>query len=177
MDHTRLRLVRCLAQACRSSKRSTFCISRAETNGIIIRPVTCHPSFFTHRTAPVRSMAASSSSTAFPALQPYKTHQPTSFPGSPRIHSFYDDSTSTWTFVIADPATSEAIIVDPVLDFDPISGKVSQESVKGLVGFVEKEGYKVVRICETHVHADHLTGAYALKQVSRSNDRIAVNLY
>ncbi|KAJ9107334.1 hypothetical protein QFC21_000784 [Naganishia friedmannii] len=100
-----------------------------------------------------------------PALQPYKTHQPTSFPGSPRIHSFYDDPTATWTFVVADPATLEAIIVDPVLDFDPVSGRISQKSVQGLAGFVQKEGYKVVRICETHVHADHLTGAYALKQL------------
>ena len=98
-------------------------------------------------------------------LEPFKTHVPSSYPGSPRVHSFYDDPSSTWTFVIADPKTRKAIVIDPVLDYDSSAGKVSQKSVKGLAAFLQREGYEVARICETHVHADHLTGAHALKTV------------
>jgi len=86
---------------------------------------------------------------------------------SPLVHSFWDDPTSTFTFVVVCPKTQEAFIIDPVLDFDLASGKISQRSVRGLAAFTRDQGYKVVRIIETHVHADHLTGAYALKQVSR----------
>lgn len=102
------------------------------------------------------------------ALQPFKTHPPSAYPGSPRVHSFYDDPTATWTFVVADSDSRKAIVVDPVLDYDPSAGRISQKSVKGLAAFLQQEGYTVERICETHVHADHLTGAYALKNVSRS---------
>lgn len=100
-------------------------------------------------------------------LEPFKTHPPSTYLGSPRVHSFYDEPSATWTFVTADPETRKAIVIDPVLDYDPSAGKVFQKSVKGLAAFLQREGYEVVRICETHVHADHLTGAYALKTVSR----------
>lgn len=101
-----------------------------------------------------------------PPLEPFKTHPPSSYPGSPLVHSFYDDPSATWTFVTADPKTRKAIVIDPVLDYDLSAGKVSQKSTKGLAAFLQREEYEVVRICETHVHADHLTGAYALKTVS-----------
>ena len=103
-----------------------------------------------------------------PPLEPFKTHPPSSYPGSPLVHSFYDDPSATWTFVTADPKTRKAIVIDPVLDYDLSAGKVSQKSTKGLAAFLQREEYEVVRICETHVHADHLTGAYALKTVSHT---------
>jgi hypothetical protein len=116
----------------------------------------------------LQSTSSNSGSQSFgTALEPFKTHPPSSYPGSPTVHSFYDDPSATWTFVTADPKTRKAIVVDPVLDYEPSSGKISQKSVKGLAAFLKGEGYEVVRICETHVHADHLTGAYALKTVSR----------
>lgn len=105
-------------------------------------------------------------STATKPAKPYKTHQPTSVPNSPLVHSFWDDATSTFTFCVVCPKTKEAFIIDPVLDFDLASGKISQRSVKGLAAFTREKGYKVVKIVETHVHADHLTGAYALKNVN-----------
>jgi glyoxylase-like metal-dependent hydrolase (beta-lactamase superfamily II) len=64
------------------------------------------------------------------------------------------------------PKTKDAFVIDPVLDFDLASGKISQKSVKGLAEFIKQQGYNVVRIIETHVHADHLTGAHVLKKVS-----------
>jgi glyoxylase-like metal-dependent hydrolase (beta-lactamase superfamily II) len=98
--------------------------------------------------------------------QPYKTHQPTAIPNSPLVHSFFDDATATFTFVVVCPKTKDAFVIDPVLDFDLASGKISQKSVKGLAEFIKQQGYNVVRIIETHVHADHLTGAHVLKKVS-----------
>lgn len=59
-------------------------------------------------------------------------------------------------------------MIDPVLEYDPSSGTVGTTSVKGLVSFIKREGYEVKRIIETHVHADHATGARALKSVSPS---------
>lgn len=57
------------------------------------------------------------------------------------------------------------MVIDPVLDFDLASGEITQDTVRGLAGFVDRQGYDIVKIVETHVHADHLTGAYALKQI------------
>lgn len=101
----------------------------------------------------------------FTAASPYKTHQPTEAPNSPLVHSFYDKPTSTFTFVVACPKTKEAVIIDPVLDFDAASGKITQTSVQGLVGFAKQQGYSIKHVIETHVHADHLTGAHALTQL------------
>lgn len=54
---------------------------------------------------------------------PYKTHQPTpNSPSSPLIHSFFHDPTSTFQFLIVDPKTKAALVVDPALDYDPASG-------------------------------------------------------
>lgn len=111
----------------------------------------------------IRALATQSSA-ASPS-KPYKTHQPTSVPNSPLVHSFWDEPTSTFTFVVVCPKTKEAFIIDPVLDFDLASGKIAQRSVKGLAAFTRDQGYRVVKIIETHVHADHLSGAYALKQI------------
>lgn len=91
-------------------------------------------------------------------------------PNSPLVHSFWDDPTSTFTFCVVCPKTKEAFIIDPVLDFDLASGKIAQRSVRGLAAFTREQGYKVVKIIETHVHADHLTGAFALKQASQGSE-------
>lgn len=120
-----------------------------------------------HTTSAAMSTSVPPSIPQHVPLQPFKTHQPSSYPGSPRVHSFYDDPTATWTFLTADPVSRKAIVIDPVLDYEPSAGRISQKSVKGLAAFLQQERYTVVRICETHVHADHLTGAYALKNVSQ----------
>ncbi len=104
--------------------------------------------------------------TSILASTPYRTYHPRDCDGSPIVHSFFDDATSTWTYIVADVKTSLAIIIDPVLDYDPSSAEVGANTANALVAFVHQAGYEIVRIMETHVHADHLTGAYALKTVS-----------
>jgi glyoxylase-like metal-dependent hydrolase (beta-lactamase superfamily II) len=66
--------------------------------------------------------------------------------------------------VVWDPATRDAVVIDPVLDFDPASGRTWLESVDQVTAFVAEHGLKVRWILETHAHADHLSGAQPLKE-------------
>ena len=77
----------------------------------------------------------------------------------PDVHAFHDEATFTITYVVSDPATGTAAIVDPVLDYDPASGRTSTESADEVIAFVNARQLDVLWILETHVHADHLTGA------------------
>lgn len=91
---------------------------------------------------------------------------PTVAPASsePVIHDIFEDVTCTWQYVVADPATLTAAIVDPVLDFDPVSRAITTTSADKLLSLVKDNGYKVSRILETHAHADHLTAASYLQK-------------
>jgi glyoxylase-like metal-dependent hydrolase (beta-lactamase superfamily II) len=82
----------------------------------------------------------------------------------PNIHAFHDTATFTITYVVSDPATSRAAIIDPVLDFDPASGRTSTGSADEVIAYVEGKGLAVDWILETHVHADHLSGAPYLRE-------------
>ena len=81
----------------------------------------------------------------------------------PDISGFHDPATFTITYVVSDPATKRAAIIDSVLDFDPASGRTSTASADAVIAFVRQEGLEVDWILETHVHADHLTGAPYLR--------------
>ncbi|EKM54268.1 uncharacterized protein PHACADRAFT_258008 [Phanerochaete carnosa HHB-10118-sp] len=83
---------------------------------------------------------------------------------TPAIHSFFENVTGTWQYVIVDPETSEAAILDPVLDYNPASGAVSTLSADKLLAFIKQNDLKVTRILETHAHADHLTSSQYLKR-------------
>lgn len=79
--------------------------------------------------------------------------------GQPAIHSVFESKTGTWQYVVADPSTSSAVIIDPVLNFDPTTRIITSESADLLLSLVKHHGYEVNRILETHIHADHLTAA------------------
>jgi glyoxylase-like metal-dependent hydrolase (beta-lactamase superfamily II) len=80
------------------------------------------------------------------------------------VKSLYDDATATVTYVVFDEATRDAVVIDPVLDYDPASSKVSMESVDLLEALI-REHKLVPHYClETHAHADHLSGAQELKK-------------
>ncbi len=81
-----------------------------------------------------------------------------------QIKPFYDSRTFTMSYVVYDPASRDAVIIDPVLDYDPAASKVWTESVDQLVGFVKGENLNVHFILETHAHADHLSGSQLLKR-------------
>lgn len=77
----------------------------------------------------------------------------------PNVKPFFDEATFTVTYVVSDPATGRAAIVDPVLDFDAASGRTSTASADEVIAFVNDNKLGVDWILETHVHADHLSGA------------------
>jgi glyoxylase-like metal-dependent hydrolase (beta-lactamase superfamily II) len=80
------------------------------------------------------------------------------------IKAFYDARTFTMTYVVYDAATYDAVIIDPVLDYDPAPSKVWTESVDQLVAFAQEQKLNVHYIMETHAHADHLSGSQLLKK-------------
>lgn len=85
-------------------------------------------------------------------------------PPNPQIHPIYDEVTSTITYVVFDEPNGHAAIIDPVLDYQSSSGTISTKSAEVVLSFIAEKKLKVEWILETHVHADHLTAAYFLKQ-------------
>ncbi|HEY2395696.1 MAG TPA: MBL fold metallo-hydrolase [Rudaea sp.] len=83
---------------------------------------------------------------------------------APLVQSFYHAATNTWTHVVADPESNAAAIIDPVMDFDPASGRVWSEQAAIVLAVVRERGLRVDWILETHAHADHLTSAEWLKR-------------
>lgn len=81
-----------------------------------------------------------------------------------KVQHFFDTDTSTLSYVIYDEATKDAVVIDPVLDFDPPSGKISDTSALSLIKFIKESGLNIHYILETHAHADHLSSSQLLKQ-------------
>jgi glyoxylase-like metal-dependent hydrolase (beta-lactamase superfamily II) len=87
----------------------------------------------------------------------------------PTIHGFFEPETSTWQYIVADPASSEAVIIDPVLDYDRACQAISTHSADGIIQLVKRHGYKIAMVLETHIHADHITAAsYLQEKLSQS---------
>lgn len=82
---------------------------------------------------------------------------------APEIHAFFDETTKTVTYLVADPETRQAAVIDPVLDYDAATGVVDTQSVAEVLARAEALGLQVVWALETHVHADHLSGAPYVK--------------
>ena len=83
--------------------------------------------------------------------------------GAPIIQAFFDEPTNTVSYLVADPATKEAAVIDPVLDYDHNTGEVDTRSVEAILQAADESDYKVVWTLETHAHADHLSGSPYIK--------------
>ncbi|KAH7313973.1 beta-lactamase-like protein [Stachybotrys elegans] len=77
----------------------------------------------------------------------------------PTVHELFEPVTGSWQYLVADPATPSAAIIDPVLNYDAAKGVISTESADELIKIVIEKGYRVEIILETHIHADHITAA------------------
>jgi glyoxylase-like metal-dependent hydrolase (beta-lactamase superfamily II) len=77
----------------------------------------------------------------------------------PIIRAFFDEPTNTVSYIVADPKTKRAAVIDPVLDYDHRSGKATTKSADAIVAVAAAEGFIVDWVFETHAHADHLSGA------------------
>lgn len=81
----------------------------------------------------------------------------------PIIRSFFDEPTNTVSYLVGDPATKRAAIIDPVLDYDHSSGEADTRSVEAMLKAAEDAGNTIEWVLETHAHADHLSGAPFIK--------------
>ncbi|MCP5368701.1 MAG: MBL fold metallo-hydrolase [Hyphomicrobiales bacterium] len=84
---------------------------------------------------------------------------------NPDIKAFFDRATSTVTYVVSDPATGAAAVIDPVLDYDAAAGRTATASADAVVDHVRQAGLTVRWVLDTHVHADHLSAMDHLKGV------------
>lgn len=80
------------------------------------------------------------------------------------VEAFFDAATGTVSYVVADPGTRRAAIIDPVLDYAASSGRTSTHSADRIMAFVRAQQLTIDWIIETHAHADHLSAAQLLKQ-------------
>jgi glyoxylase-like metal-dependent hydrolase (beta-lactamase superfamily II) len=80
------------------------------------------------------------------------------------IKTFFDTRTYTLTYLVWDPATKDAVVIDPVLDLDPVTNRVWTESADKVTAAIKEEGLKLHLILETHAHADHLSGSQVLRE-------------
>jgi len=89
-----------------------------------------------------------------------------------KVQEFFDPATYTLTFVVYDEATRDAVVIDPVLDYEPGPSQTGTASVDAVSRFIEKEGLRPHYVLETHAHADHLSGSQLLKQ--RHGAKVAI---
>ena len=82
----------------------------------------------------------------------------------PEVHAFFDPATFTVTYLVHDPATREAAIIDPVLDFTPRNGRTSTRSADAVLEHIAENGLQTRWLLETHAHADHLSAAHYLRE-------------
>jgi glyoxylase-like metal-dependent hydrolase (beta-lactamase superfamily II) len=84
--------------------------------------------------------------------------------GQMKIQHFFDETTNTLTYLIYDERSCDAVVIDPVLNFDYASGVIKTHQLQNIIDFVQAHSLVLHYVLETHVHADHLTSAAYLKK-------------
>lgn len=84
----------------------------------------------------------------------------------PAVQAFFDNATNTVSYIVHDPVTKKAAIIDPVLDFTPRNGRVTTASSDALLSAANAQGLEIIYLLETHAHADHLSAAHHLRDVT-----------
>jgi glyoxylase-like metal-dependent hydrolase (beta-lactamase superfamily II) len=91
---------------------------------------------------------------------------------TPQITAFFDEPTNTVSYLVADPETRRAAVIDPVLDYDHASGAISTRSAERILAAADEQDLAIDLVLETHPHADHLTAAPVFKE--RTGARIGI---
>jgi len=92
------------------------------------------------------------------------------------ITPFFHAPTSTWSYLVRDPATGEAAIIDAPLDFDHASGELGHASAAAILKAADRDGAQVRWILETHAHADHLSAAAWLRESTGAQTAIGAGI-
>ena len=91
---------------------------------------------------------------------------------APDITAFFDEATNSVSYLVADPATRAAAVIDPVLDFDAASGTVATPSADKILADASDHGLTIHWVLETHAHADHLSAASVIRE--RTGAKVAI---
>lgn len=83
---------------------------------------------------------------------------------NPEVQGFFDPATFTVSYIVHDPVTKKAAIIDPVLDFTPRNGRTSTHSADTLIAYAADKQLDIVYLLETHAHADHWSAAHYLNE-------------
>lgn len=81
-----------------------------------------------------------------------------------KVQEFFEEQSCTFTYLVYDESTKDAIIIDPILNYDPKKKELSEFSYGELKTFIDKNNLQVHYSFETHIHADHISGAKRLKR-------------
>jgi len=92
------------------------------------------------------------------------------------VTSFFDPATYSYSYVVADFAASAAVVIDPVLDYEPRSAQTSTRSADALIEYLTTNDLSVQRILETHIHADHLSAASYIRKTCGGKIGIGVGV-
>ena len=94
----------------------------------------------------------------------------------PRVQAFFDPATSTASFLVSDPRTGAAAIIDPVLDFEPRSARVSTTSADAMLRAIREQELSLTYVLETHAHADHLSAADHIRRTTGAQVAIGARI-
>lgn len=95
-------------------------------------------------------------------------------PGTPIVTPFFHQDSNTWSYVVRDPASNAAAVIDAVLDFDPKAARTATAAARAIVDHVAAHGLAVRWLLETHAHADHLSAAHWLKTTHWPDATLAI---
>jgi len=82
-----------------------------------------------------------------------------------KTQHFYDEDTFTLTYLVFDENTKDAVLIDPVLNYDPKASKISYEQIEKIKKYNEENKLNLIYSLETHAHADHLSSSAELKKI------------
>lgn len=94
----------------------------------------------------------------------------------PEVTAFFDEPTNTVSYVVKDPNSTSCAVVDSVMDIDYAAGRIAYHSADKIVDFIRANGLKLEWLIETHVHADHLSGAPYIQQKLGGQIGIGANI-
>lgn len=84
----------------------------------------------------------------------------------PSVQAFFDNATNTVSYIVHDPATKKAAIIDPVLDFTLRNGRIATSSADAMLETAAAQGLEISYLLETHAHADHLSAAHHMRELT-----------